>query len=214
MFNIVNKQNNNRKNEENHKKILHSIADYLPNIFKPEDKEQKIIFNDKITFFENTQKLIEKKHFHFNEISDYFKYNSNNELKQIFIDLKFINYNNKLFDIELIKFYYLILAIISENILSYFNCIEFIENLFFSKKDYKKITHANDNNLFPIFFNETLNRILDTHQNIGTELTIEQFEKELVQFYQIIQNEFNLNGLDYVTLPEKTQISCAYKESS
>ena len=175
----------------------------MPNIFKPEDKEQKIIFNDKITFFENTQKLIEKKHFHFNEISDYFKYNSNNELKQIFIDLKFINYNNKLFDIELIKFYYLILAIISENILSYFNCIEFIENLFFSKKDYKKITHANDNNLFPIFFNETLNRILDTHQNIGTEITIEQFEKELDQFYQIIQNEFNLNGLDYVTRPGK-----------
>ncbi len=205
MFNVVNKQNNinNKKNEENHKKNFHSIIDYLPNIFKPEDKEKKIIFNEKITFLENTEKLIQKKHFHFNEISDYFKYNSNEELKQIFIEFKFINNNQKLFDIELIKFYYLILAIISENILSYFNCIEFIENLFYKKKNYKKILNVNDNNLFPIFFNETLNRILDTHQNIGTELIIEEFEQELIQFYQIVQNEFNLNGLDYVIRPGK-----------
>ena len=103
------------------------------------------------------------------ELSDYFKYKSDEKIYEILKKLKFIrneqdSYESKVndneknnkklpLDEEVIKLNYQILALISEGILSYYNAIEFIENIIFQKKkDYRStIFESSTDQEYPIF---------------------------------------------------------------
>ena len=150
------------------------------------------------------------------ELSQYFKYNSDDEIKKIFLNLGFLikkseneikneeekNNNEKVDiydDLYIIKFNYLLLALISENIISYYNSILFIEKFLYDEKDnYKNTIFKNADN-YPLLFCETLNKILDTYQGQDSEFNLNKFEEELENKYKIINADYISKGEKYIT---------------
>ena len=150
------------------------------------------------------------------ELSQYFKYNSNNEIKDIFIKLGFLikkseneikneeekNDNEKIDiydDLYIIKFNYLLLALISENIISYYNAILFVEKFLFDEKENYKNTIFENTDNYPLLFCETLNKILDTYQGQDSEFNLNKFEEELENKYKIINADYISKGEKYIT---------------
>ena len=150
------------------------------------------------------------------ELSQYFKYNSDDEIKKIFLNLGFLikkseneikneeekNNNEKVDiydDLYIIKFNYLLLELISENIISYYNSILFIEKFLYDEKDnYKNTIFKNADN-YPLLFCETLNKILDTYQGQDSEFNLNKFEEELENKYKIINADYISKGEKYIT---------------
>ena len=149
------------------------------------------------------------------ELSEYFKYNSDEKLLNIFKKLKFIkeesNYNNNINDNEippdedLIKLYYQILAIISEGILSYYTAIEFVENILFEKKlNYRtEIFKECTDEEYPIFFNLTLTKVLNKYQNSLEEKTLNEFESILKKTFKYIYSEYLIKGMQEILKPSR-----------
>ena len=168
------------------------------------------------------------------ELSDYFRYKSDEKIHQILKDLKFIkdkndddlnednnenenknnnnneiNKGNKPEDEEVIKLSYQVIALVSEGILSYYNAIEFVENILFQKnKNYLKeifsqITNIND---YPTFFNLTLTRILEKYQNSLEEKTLPSFEYELKTTFDSVYAEYLTKGLKEILKPSRNPI--------
>ncbi len=150
------------------------------------------------------------------ELIQYFKYNSNNEIKDIFIKLGFLikkseneikneeekNDNEKIDiydDLYIIKFNYLLLALISENIISYYNAILFVEKFLFDEKENYKNTIFENTDNYPLLFCETLNKILDTFQGQDKEFNLNNFEDELIKKYNIINADYKSKGEKYIT---------------
>ena len=148
------------------------------------------------------------------ELSEYFKYNSNQEIKQIFLNLGFLKEikneeiknkeeeeeEEKYDDIYILKFYYILLALISENIIGYYNAILFVEKFLFSEpeKNYKNTIFKDCSN-YPLIFCETLHKLLDIFQSRDSEFTLLQFEEELSKKYKIILADYLSKGEKYIT---------------
>ena len=160
------------------------------------------------------------------ELSDYFRYNSDKKIFQILKDLKFIKDENEISnnddnleeetikgkkpeDEDVIKLFYQIAALVSEGILSYYNAIEFSENILFQKnKDYLKeiFSQCININEYPIFFNLTLTKILEKYQNSLEEQTLSSFEYELQTTFNGLYAEYLTKGLKEILKPSKNPI--------
>jgi hypothetical protein len=114
------------------------------------------------------------------------------ELRDVEID-SFFNQSDSVFYSErfsydktnLPVFMYLVLVIVSENILGYFNCLEFLTRMtdgIFAITDFKAK-----------FFNETLIKIIGIYKNSETELSIQEFEDRLISNYENVINEHKLS---------------------
>ena len=153
------------------------------------------------------------------ELSEYFKYNSDQKLLDIYQKLKFIRgeneyiyyyaqeYSNKKrpLDEDLIKLYYQILALISEGILSYYTSIDFIENILFNKRrNYRQeIFKESSDQDYPTFFNLTLTKILNKYQNSLEEKTLLQFESILESTFKYIYAEYLLKDMKDLLKPSR-----------
>ena len=109
-------------------------------------------------------------------------------------------------DEEVIKLYYQTLALISENILSYFNGIKFLKKLLIKNKYRTKIFEKCTNQQFPIFFNLTLTKILDKFQNSLKEKSLKEFEEEMEKIFYSLYAQFESLGLEEILKPSKNDI--------
>jgi hypothetical protein len=111
-----------------------------------------------------------------------------------------INNKEKPDDEELIKLYYQIVALVSEGILSYYTAIEFTENILFQKnQDYYtkifSILEKENKDLYPIFFNLVLTKILNKFQNSLEEQTLPIFELNIKNTFDALYAEYINRGL-------------------
>ena len=203
---------------------LEQLKKYLGNIFADKNdiidrKKFRHISKIKTT----NEKEIKKNNYKEGkyELSDYFRFNSDEKIKQILQNLKFIrgendyiyyyeNENNKKrpLDEEVIKLYYQILALISEGILSYYNAIEFVENILFQKnKDYRKTIFevCNDQD-YPTFFNLTLTKILNRFQNSLEEKNLTNFESILEATFKSIYSEYLIKDMKEILKPSRNPV--------
>ena len=161
------------------------------------------------------------------ELSDYFRYNSDEKIHQILQNLKFIKKENvidnndndneikkeKPKDEEVIKLYYQIVALVSEGILSYYTAIEFTENILFQKnQDYSTKIFSilakedKDKDLYPIFFNLVLTKILNKFQNSFEEQTLPIFELKIKNTFDALYAEYINRGLKEILKPSKNPV--------
>ena len=113
---------------------------------------------------------------------------------------------NNLNDEETIKLFYQILTFVSENILSYYKAVKFLEN-FLIKGEYRNtiFDKCNDED-FPKFFNITLTKIMDAYQNSLEEKSLKEFEKEMKETFNLIYAQYESEGLEEVLKPSKNEI--------
>ena len=152
------------------------------------------------------------------ELSDYFRYKSDENICKILKELKFIRdendylyyYDNKKLplDEEVIKLNYQILALVSEGILSYYNAIEFIENILFQKKkDYRKTIFEPCLDLdYPVFFNLTLTKILNKFQNSLEEKNLSSFELILESTFKALYSEYLIKDMKEILRPSRNPV--------
>ena len=157
------------------------------------------------------------------ELGDYFRYNSDEKIHQILKNLNFIkqenveennNNNNenmkeKPEDEELIKLFYQIVALVSEGVLSYYTAIELTENILFQKNvDYftKIFSVLENKDLYPIFFNLVLTKLLNKFQNSLEEQTLPIFELNIKNAFDALYAEYTNKGLKEILKPSKNPI--------
>ena len=217
------KKNNNGQLQDNNEELMRVLSGLFKN-YNDENDDSKFIYKSTIPIFEENEFKIEKRYLKLNyELSDYFKYENNIEIKQKLIELKFIkknennneknddDYDNTNIKLEIpedenvIKIYYQILALISEGILSYYNAIEFAENIIFNKnKNYRKtIFKICKDEEYPIIFNLTLEKLLNKYQNSLEEKTLTQFEEDLSFTFKSIYKQYILKGEKDIINPSK-----------
>ena len=210
MYVMIKKYNETPKEDSNGEVNFLSA---LENIFQEKNKLKHLQEIKSISEIEMKKNSNYRKNM---ELSQYFKYNSDDEIKKIFFNLGFLikkseneikneeekNNNEKVDiydDLYIIKFNYLLLALISENIISYYNSILFIEKFLYDEKDnYKNTIFKNADN-YPLLFCETLNKILDTYQGQDSEFNLNKFEEELENKYKIINADYISKGEKYIT---------------
>ena len=138
---------------------------------------------------------------------DYFNYEENNKVKHNLKKFKFLKKeNNEYNDEETIKLFYQILAFVSENILSYYNAVKFLDN-FLIKDEYRNffLEKCNEED-FPKFFNITLTKILDEFQNSFEEKSLGIFEKEIKRTFNLLYAQYESEGLEEVLKPSNNEI--------
>ena len=138
---------------------------------------------------------------------DYFNYEENNKVKHNLKKFKFLKKeNNEYNDEETIKLFYQILAFVSENILSYYNAVKFLDN-FLIKDEYRNffLEKCNEED-FPKFFNITLTKILDEFQNSFEEKSLGIFEKEIKRTFNLLFAQYESEGLEEVLKPSNNEI--------
>ena len=219
-------QNDRKKNNngqyDNNDELIRVFAGLFKN-YNDENDETKFIYQSTIPIYEENIYKCEKNYLKINyELSDYFKYEKNYEIKQKLIELKFLQkvekdnidndeeeYNNEKNEIpedeNVIKLYYQILALISEGILSYYNAIKFVENILFEKdKNYRKtiFKKCKDEEL-PILFNLTLEQLLDKYQNSLEEKNLSQFEEDFTFTFKSVYREYNIKSTKDIINPSK-----------
>ena len=148
------------------------------------------------------------------DISYFFDYNNNKKIKRAFKDLKFLKKNEndenedqkKYNDENVIKLLYQVLALISECILSYYNGVEFLNNLLFEQKYRNDIFKKCTNEDFPDFFNITLTKILDKYQNSLLEKSLPELEEEMENSFKYIYAQYENEGMEEVLRPSKNEI--------
>ena len=157
------------------------------------------------------------------ELGDYFRYNSDEKIHQILKNLNFIKQENveennndnnenmkeKPEDEELIKLFYQIIALVSEGVLSYYTAIELTENILFQKNvDYftKIFSVLENKDLYPIFFNLVLTKLLNKFQNSLEEQTLPIFELNIKNAFDALYAEYTNKGLKEILKPSKNPI--------
>ena len=138
---------------------------------------------------------------------NYFNYEENNKVKHNLKKFKFLKKeNNEYNDEETIKLFYQILAFVSENILSYYNAVKFLDN-FLIKDEYRNffLEKCNEED-FPKFFNITLTKILDEFQNSFEEKSLGIFEKEIKRTFNLLYAQYESEGLEEVLKPSNNEI--------
>ena len=218
-FILIQKDKNNQSNED--KDTYENLKNVLGSIFADNNIEidrNKFMHINEIKIYK--EKEI-KNNFKFYkegkyELSDYFKYNSDDKIHQILKELKFIKESkekkndsllDKPDDEEVIKLFYQIIALVSEGILSYYHAIEFTENILFQKNnDYKENIFSklelenSDTDLYPIFFNLVLTKILNKYQNSLEEQSLAIFESNLKITFEEIYAEYVIKGLENIEI--------------
>ena len=216
-FYILLKKDDNKIVDEND--TIEQLQKYLGNLFKTKGENSNI---DRKKYQLHSKIKIQSendiiKNNYKKELSEYFKYNSDKKLFEIFSKLKFIRGENdyiyyyendnkkKPLDEELIKLYYQILALISEGILSYYTAIEFIENILFQKKrNYRKeIFKESSDQDYPTFFNLTLTKILNKYQNSLEEKSLNQFESIIESTFKYIYSIYLIKDMKEILKPSK-----------
>ena len=218
-FYILLKKDKNIYNENDN---IENLQNALGSIFVENDVE----IDKKIFLYQKEIKILSEKEikssFYKNgeyELSDYFKYNSDNKIYEILKNLKFIkkeesddnNEFNKIKpdDEEVIKLFYQIVALISEGILSYYTAIEFVENILFNKTiNYftKIFSILKNTDLYPIFFNLVLTKLLNKYQNSLEEQTLPIFEINLKNTFNSLYAEYITKGLNEILKPSKNPV--------
>ena len=150
------------------------------------------------------------------ELGDYFRYNSDEKIHQILKNMNFIKQENveenmkeKPEDEELIKLFYQIDALVSEGVLSYYTAIELTENILFQKNvDYftKIFSVLENKDLYPIFFNLVLTKLLNKFQNSLEEQTLPIFELNIKNAFDALYAEYTNKGLKEILKPSKNPI--------
>ena len=222
---------NEEENDENERDSFQELKNYLGSIFKDVNG---IVDKKKFSHYANINLMTEieyKQKHDFKiknyELSDYFKYNSNKEIYESLKEQKFINeseeycyyYDDEFstenntqkkrpIDEELIKLYYQIIVLISEGILSYYNAIEFTENILFQKnKDYRtEIFEKSQDRDYPTFFNITLTKLINRYQNSLEEKTLTFLENDLKNTFNRIYTEYLVKGMKEILKPSKNPI--------
>ena len=150
-------------------------------------------------------------------ISYFFKYNNNKNIHKKLEDLFFLKKNEQndddeeeekeeYNDIETIQLFYQVLAFISECILSYYNAINFLDNLLLKGKYRNDIFRDCTNEEFPKYFNITLTKILDKEQNSLKEKSLEEFEEEMKNTFEALYARGESEGLEKILKPSKNEI--------
>ena len=216
-FYILVKKERNDNNADKDDSI-EELQRYLGNIFMNKNgnidrKKYQLYSKIKIKLESDIIKNNNKK-----ELSEYFRYNSDKELYEIFKKLKFIRgeneyiyyYENKNrpLDEDLIKLYYQILALISEGILSYYTAIEFVENIIYKKKkDYRNdIFKESSDQDYPTFFNLTLTKILNKYQNSLEEKSLKELEIIMNSTFKYIYSEYLIKDMKVLLKPSRNPI--------
>ena len=222
----INNNNLNDSNDDddynNNNDSIEQLENYLGNLFANKNDiidRKKFRHISKIKIINETE--IKKNYYKSGqyELSDYFRFNSDEKIKEILKKLKFIrNENDYIYyydnskklplDEEVIKLYYQILALISEGILSYYNAIEFVENILFNKnKDYRKTIFevCNDQD-YPTFFNLTLTKILNKFQNSLEEKNLSAFESILETTFKAIYAEYLIKDMREILKPSRNPV--------
>ena len=159
-------------------------------------------------FFENEDDFKENFNLPTLHLSDFFNFENHPKYLSRFKFLRFIKENEKVPDIYIIKLYYVILALISENILSYFNAIELVQKILRLDDDidYKlKIFEESNNDEYPIFLTETLTRIIDSHQGSGKEYSISEFELLMREHFLFVYNNYKCYGNEFIKSPSQNE---------
>ena len=114
--------------------------------------------------------------------------------------------NEKYNDQEVIKLFYQVVALVSELILSYYNGVKLLRNLLIENKYRDDIFEKCTNEIFPIFFNLTLTKILDKYQNSFKEKSLKRFEKEMTRNFKALYAFYETEGLKETLKPSKNEI--------
>ena len=220
----ISNNNNGNDNIVNENDSIEELVDYLGNLFVNKNdiidrKKFQHISKIKIKTEEEIKKNYYKEGKY--ELSNYFRYNSDEKIKNSLKKLKFIrdekdyiyyyddgDNRKKPLDEEVIKLYYQILALISEGILSYYNAIEFVENILFQKnKDYRNtIFKLSNDQDYPTFFNITLTKILNRFQNSLEEKDLVSFEKILETTFKAIYAEYLIKDMKEILKPSRNPV--------
>ena len=186
---------NNNENLDTKEELYNSLY----NLFNKENN---------VKFEQNNIEL--KKDENIKNISYYFNYNKEEKIRKKLEKLGFLkNENEKCYDEEVIKLFYQVLALISERILSYYNGIEFLNNLLNEndENNYRNtIFEKCDDENFPILFNLTLTKILDKYQNSFKEKSLKRFEKEMTRNFKALYAFYETEGLKETLKPSKNEI--------
>jgi hypothetical protein len=96
----------------------------------------------------------------------------------------------------LISFNYCMLVLVSENILSYFHAIAFMDRIlkFHSNPNDYFRTVIDNTGFKPILFAEAIVKIIELYKNSGVELTFSSLERQISIFYNECKLEYDLNG--------------------
>ena len=178
---------------------IDNFFNFLKNLFQSGKGEEKLSKKNIKLKIEDENML---------NIRDYFNYQNNKTVKKNLKKFLFLKKekNHELNDEETIKLFYQILAFVSENILSYYNAVKFLDN-FLIKGQYKDTIFAKCNDEdFPKFFNITLTKIMDKFQNSLEEKTLKEFEKEIEKTFNLLYAQYESEGLEEVLKPSKNEI--------
>ena len=218
-FDTPRDENDNNENFDTNLELKNS----LENLCKDRNGE---VENDK---FEEKRIEFKKKDKTVKELSYYFNYLENKEIKKSLRKLYFSREQNKEEEEEeeekkeqkpeqdgnldninrenqVTKLFYQVLALVSECILSYYNASKFLENLLIKDKYRNSIFHSCRYEDFPKFFNLTLNKILDKYQNSLQEKSLPEFEEEMKNIFELLYAQYEVVGLEEIWRPSKNGI--------
>ena len=201
------------------------LCNSLENLYK--DRNGEI---EKEKFIEKRLDL-KRKDNQIKDLSYYFNYSRNKEIKESLERLLFLkdkkdeeedeneindeeiqnkndeeNLDNINKENQTIKLFYQVLALVSECILSYYNASRFLYNLLEKGKYLNDIFKSCRVEDFPKFFNLTLNKILDKYQNSLEEKSLPEFEEEMKNIYESLYAQYEVLGLEEIWRPSKNRI--------
>ena len=199
----------------------------LENLYKDKNGE---VLKDKYC---EKKIIIKPKDKNLKDLSYYFNYKENKEIKEKLEDLLFLkkekeideeeeeeedddnekendereeeNIDSPINENQVIKLFYQILALVSECILSYYNASKFIENLLNDKYRNTIFQQCRIED-FPKFFNLTLNKILDKYQNSLEEKSLVDFENEMKKIFNLLYDQYRIIGMEEIWRPSKNKI--------
>ena len=194
-----NNDEKNKLNKNDNKNTLYNLGYTFQNLFNSGKRGDK---------YEKKNIELKKEKAKMKNIKDYFNYKNNDKIKSNLEKFLFLKKekNGEWNDEETIKLFYQILALVSENILSYYNAVKFLRK-FLKKGKYKSEIFANCRDEdFPKFFNITLTKILDKYQNSLQEKSLIEFEEEIKNTFNILYAQYESEGMEEVLKPSKNEI--------
>ena len=208
----INIVNENKIKANYYKKGKYELSDYFR--YNSDENIYKIL--KELKFIKDENDYINYDGYENEEIDDYIFDSNENENEEEEEDYYYMNKdkdkeikNKKPEDEEVIKLFYQIIALISEGILSYYNAIEFVENILFKKsKNYLEVIFSQCQNIkdYPTFFNLTLTKILEKYQNSLEEQSLSSFEYELQTTFNGLYTEYLIKGFKEILKPSKNPI--------
>ena len=198
-FIVIIKKKNSDINLDDSEDTLDTLYKSFKNLFSNARSEEKLS-KKKISLIEDDKMM--------GNLSDFFNYENNEYIKKKLEKYLFLKEekNSELNDEEVIKLFYQILAFVSENILSYYNALKFLDNFLLQGKYKDTIFDKCKDEDFPKFFNITLTKIMDKFQNSLEEKSLKEFEEEIKKTFNLLYAQYESEGLEEVLKPSKNEI--------